>query len=93
MISQQIFTVIIVHIRHTIHSSGSNQKLTSDEYFRELIPFIFKAGRKDKQEGFTRKSFLKIKNWSYQRWPPAKLSDNKKNLPSFKVVFRKVYPH
>jgi len=44
MISQQIFTVIIVHIRHTIYSSDSKQKLTSDEYFRELIPFVFKSG-------------------------------------------------
>jgi len=44
MISQQIFTVIIVHIRHTIYSSDSEQKLTSDEYFRELIPFVFKSG-------------------------------------------------
>jgi hypothetical protein len=44
MISQQIFTVIIVHIRHTIYSSESSQKLASNEHFRELIPFIFKSG-------------------------------------------------
>jgi len=28
MISQQIFTAIIVHIRHTIYSSDSRKKLT-----------------------------------------------------------------
>ena len=93
MVSQQIFTVIIVHIRHTIHSSDSNQKCTSDEYFRELIRLFLKAGRKDKQQRFTGKSFLKIKTWSYQKWPPAKLSDNKNILASFEIVFRKVYSH
>jgi len=41
MISQQIFTAIIVHIRHTIHSSDSNQKHTSDEYFQRTDSVYF----------------------------------------------------
>jgi len=45
----------------------------SENWFRLFL----KAGRKDKQRRFTGKSFLKIKNWNYQKGRLAKLSDNK----------------
>jgi len=67
MISQQTFTVIIVHIRHTIYSSETNQNCFRWMFQRTYFRLFLNAGRKDKHLHFTRKSFLKIKSWNYQK--------------------------